>query len=108
MKLQKKSPREFLFSCVHKHNVQTKPVDNNYLRLAYYFIQSGGPSCNCKAVIDESETLNDLCPGTLYWITITAFTSAGPGPLSKKAFGKTRDGGNVIITMNIIKLASSF
>ena len=66
-----------------------------------YNARSRNPSCSSEKIQSSTAVIKNLVPGTRYFVTVAAGTSAGYGPKSAKVSEITRDGGKTPIGLSI-------
>ena len=72
------------------------------LQICYsYNARSRNPTCSSEKIQSSTAVIKNLRPGTRYFVTVAAGTSAGYGPKSTEVSEITRDGGKTPICISI-------
>ena len=66
-----------------------------------YNTRSGNPTCSSENIKSSTAVIKNLRPGTKYFVTVAAGTSAGYGPKSTEISQITRDAGKTPICISI-------
>ena len=106
-----RAPSNVVFTQLSKNQLTiswTAPPTNswNSQRITYqicysYNARSRNPTCSRENIQSSPAVIKNLRPGTRYFVTVAAGTSAGYGPKSTEISQITRDAGETPICISI-------